>query len=443
MDLVEKKVEYIPTTMEPYSLDIDEKMSSTNLAALILFTSFMTVMAYLFTKTSMTLMDFHNATEVKDIEGEVDDEDEEEEDAKEENAEEEDADDEDAEDEEEEEGKKEEVEGEDAKEFLVEDIDDDMPPLEGYDDMPSLIPVYEPFTITREREVDLSGNLRPWTPLPMDDAVLNEVEKVNKQVNTLNSDFTRFVDTNRASSTRVTSQIEELRLQLKTFATHEAVDLLCEQIHQLSQKNKFDDVSAVIAEMRTQMMSFSTKDSLVSLTQEVSSLKVQVSQMITDMTALMDKMNIVDSLTIEKDVRQAWFGKASETVDASRKNHGTMVNIDITARITFDKAHSVSDNKSWLTAAKKDDRESHRDGLLGYVDTEAWYVDPVKKTAVKRYHKNEWSGDCVDVHIEIDFSKETANQAYLLDNQGFPFAKILTNLYEKKKIVWERQLLSA
>lgn len=422
--------------MEPYSLDMDEKMSSTNLAALILFTSFMTVMAYLFTKTTMTFVEFHNATVVKDIEDEVDDEEEEaeeeEEEGEEEGEEEEEVEGEDAE--------KEEAEGEDAKEFLVENIDDDMP---GLDDMPSLIPVYEPFTITREREVDLSGNLRPWTPLPMDDAVLNEVEKVNKQVNTLNSDFTRFVDTNRASSTRVTSQIEELRLQLKTFATHEAVDLLCEQIHQLSQKNKFDDVSAVIAEMRTQMMSFSTKDSLVSLTQEVSSLKVQVSQMITDMTALMDKMNIVDSLTIEKDVRQAWFGKASETVDASRKNHGTMVNIDITARITFDKAHSVSDNKSWLTAAKKDDRESHRDGLLGYVDTEAWYVDPVKKTAVKRYHKNEWSGDCVDVHIEIDFSKETANQAYLLDNQGFPFAKILTNLYEKKKIVWERQLLSA
>lgn len=424
--------------MEPYTLDMDEKKSSANLAALILFTSFMTVMVYLFTKTSMTLVEFRNATEVKDIEGEVDDE---EEDTEEDEGDEDE--DEDEEDEGDEDEDTEEVEGEDAKEFLVEDIDDDMPPLEGYDDMPSLIPVYEPFTITREREVDLSGNLLPWMPLPMDDLVLNEVEKVNKQVNTLNSDFTTYVETNRETSTLVTTQIEELRLQLKTFATHEAVDLLCEQIHQLSHKNKFDDVSAVIAEMRTQMMSFSTKDSLVNLTQEVSNLKIQVSQMITDMTSLMDKMNLVDSLTIEKDVRQAWFGKASETVDASRKNHGTMVNIDITARITYDKAHSVSDNKSWLTAAKKDDRESHRDGLLGYVDTETWYVDPVKKTAVKRYHKNEWSGDCVDVHIEIDFSKETANQAYLLDNQGFPFAKILTNLYEKKKIVWERQLLSA
>ena len=424
--------------MEPYSLDIDEKMSSTNLAALILFTSFMTVMAYLCTKTTMTFVEFHNATEVKDIEGEFDDEDEEEEDAEDEEEEGE----EEEEEGEEEDTEKEEVEGEDAKEFLVEDIDD-MPPLEsGEDDMPSLIPVYEPFTITREREVDLSGNLRPWTPLPMDDAVLNEVEKVNKQVNTLNSDFTSFVDTNRASSTRVTSQIEELRLQLKTFATHEAVDLLCEQIHQLSQKNKFDDVSAVIAEMRTQMNTFSTKDSLVSLTQEVSNLKVQVSQMITDMTALMDKMNIVDSLTIEKDVRQAWFGKSGGTADAN--GAGLMVNIDITARITYDKTHSVSDNKSWLTAAKKDDRESHRDGLIGYVDTEAWYVDPVKKTAVKRYHKNEWSGDCVDVHIEIDFSNVApSNLAYIVGNKGIPFAKILTNLYEKKKIVWERQLLSA
>jgi hypothetical protein len=265
---------------------------------------------------------------------------------------------------------------------------------------------------------------------------------VNKQVNTLNSDFTRFVDTNRASSTRVTSQIEELRLQLKAFATHEAVDLLCEQIHQLSQKNKFDDVSAIIAEMRAQMNTFSTKESLVSLTQEVSSLKVQVSQMITDMTALMDKMNIVDSLTIEKDVRQAWFGKANIAADAS--GSALMVDVGLTIRITYDKAQSVNENKSWLTAAKKDDRESHRDGLIGYVDTEAWYVDPVKKTAVKRYHKNEWSGDCVDVHIEVDFSNVApASLAYMVGNKGIPFAKILTYLYEKKKIVWERQLLSA
>jgi hypothetical protein len=417
--------------MDPYTLEMNDKKSSANLAALILFTSFMTVMVYLCTKTTMTFVEFHNATEVKDIEGEEEDEEEEAE------GEEEDEEEEEEDDAGEEEAEGEEAEGEDAKEFLVEDIDDDMP---GLDDMPSLIPVYEPFTITREREVDLSGNLRPWTPLPMDDLVLNEVEKVNRHVNTLNSDFANYVDTNRETSTLVTSQIEELRLQLKTFATHEAVDLLCEQIHQLSQKNKFDDVSAIIAEMRTQMNTFSTKESLVTLTQEVSNLKIQVSQMITDMTSLMDKMNLVDALTIEKDVRQAWFGKASGTADAN--GAGLMVNIDLTTRITYDKAHSVGDNKSWLTAAKKDDRESHRDGLLGYVDTEAWYVDPVKKTAVKRYHKNEWSGDCVDVHIEIDFSKET-NQAYLVGNKGIPFAKILTHLYEKKKIVWERQLLSA
>ena len=417
--------------MDPYTLEMNEKKSSANLAALILFTSFMTVMVYLFTKTTMTFVEFHNATVVKDIEGELED-DEEEEDAEEEEADEE----EEAEEEEEED---EEAEGEDAKEFTVEDIDDDMP---GLDDMPSLIEQYEPFTITREREVDLSGNLRPWTPLPMDDLVLNEVEKVNRQVNTLNSDFTTYVDTNHLISSRVTTQIEELRQQLKTFATHEAVDLLCEQIHQLSQKNKFDDVSAVIAEMRTQMNTFSTKDSLVNLTQEVSNLKIQVSQMITDMTSLMDKMNLVDALTIEKDVRQAWFGKASGTADAN--GAGLMVNIVLTARITYDKAHSVGDNKSWLTAAKKDDRESHRDGLVGYTDDTTWNIDPVKKTAVKRYHKNEWSGDCVDVHVEIDLSNVTAaNLAYMLGNKGIPFAKILTYLYQEKKIVWERQLLSA
>jgi len=190
------------------------------------------------------------------------------------------------------------------------------------------------------------------------------------------------------------------------------------------------------------MNTFSTKDSLVTLTQEVSSLKTQVAQMITDMTVLMDRMNLVDSLVIEKDVRQAWFGKSTGTADAN--GAGLMVDVGLTIRITYDKAQSVGENKSWLTSAKKDDRESHRDTLVGYTDEAAWKIDPVKKTAVKRYHKNEWSGDCVDIHIEVDFNTvAAANQAYMVSNKGIPFAKILTYLYQEKKIVWERQLLSA
>ena len=420
---------------------MDEKKSSANLAVLLLVTSLMGLLAYLLSKTTMTIMDFHSVTEVKDIEGLEEDLEEEDEQADDEGEEGDQADDEGEEgDQADDEGEALEEE-EDAKEFPVEDIDDDMPPLETGDDMPGLIDVYEPLTITREREMDLSGNLRPWTPLPMDDAVLNEVEKVNKQVSTLNSNFTDFVGTNHETSTRVTSQIEELRLQLKTFATHEAVDLLCEQIHQLSQKNKFDDVSAIITEMRTQMATFSTKDSLVTLTQEVSSLKTQVAQMITDMTALMDRMNLVDSLTIEKEVRQAWFGKATGSAKADVA--GPIVDVDMTIRITYDKAQSVGENKSWLTSAKKDDREAHRDGLVGYTDTEGWHIDSVKKTAVKRYHTNEWSGDCVDVHVMIDFSNASpANTAYMVGNKGLPFAKILTYLYQEKKITWERQLLT-
>jgi len=405
--------------MEPYTLEMDEKKNSTNLAVVILFTSFLAVVAYLFSKTTMTILDFHSVTEVKDIEGLVDEVEEEQLEDEGEQAD--------------DEGEELEEEEEDAKEFLVEDIDDDMP---------GLTEEYEPLTITREREMDLSGNLRPWTPLPMDDAVLNEVERVHKHVNTLSSNFTDFVETNRDTSTRVNAQIDELRLQLKTFATHEAVDLLCEQIHQLSQKNKFDDVSAIIAEMRTQMATFSTKDSLVTLTQEVSSLKSQVAQMITDMTALMDRMNLVDSLVVEKDVRQAWLGKMSGTAEANASS--VIVDIDLTVRITYDKAQSVGENKSWLTAAKKDDRESHRDTLVGYTDIEGWHIDPVKKTAVKRYHKNEWSGDCVDVHVMIDYNRTGVDKyPYIIGQKGIPFAKILTYLYQEKKIVWERQLLSA
>jgi len=418
-----KKVERKLHTMEPAILEMDEKKNSTNLAVVILFTSFLTVVAYLFSKTTMTILDFHSVTEVKDIEGLVDEVEEEQlEDEGEQ------ADDEGEELEEEEEDEDEEEE-EDAKEFLVEDIDDDMP---------GLTEEYEPLTITREREMDLSGNLRPWTPLPMDDAVLNEVERVHKQVNTLSSNFTDFVETNRDTSTRVNMQIEELRLQLKTFATHEAVDLLCEQIHQLSQKNKFDDVSAIIAEMRTQMATFSTKDSLVTLTQEVSSLKSQVAQMITDMTALMDRMNLVDSLVIEKDILQAWFGKAN-VVDYQLRGAqgGAKITADVSIRITYSKRMSVADNKAWLSSVMKDDRESHRDGLVGYTDESGWSFDAAKKTAIKRYHTNEWSGNTVDVHVDINVLNSTGN------NSGSNFAQLLTDLYHDKKITWERQLLSA
>ena len=58
--------------MEPYSLDMDEKKSSTNIAILVLYTSVMAAMAYLLTKTTITILDFHAVTEIKDIEGLVD-----------------------------------------------------------------------------------------------------------------------------------------------------------------------------------------------------------------------------------------------------------------------------------------------------------------------------------------------------------------------------------
>ena len=287
-----------------------------------------------------------------------------------------------------------------------------MPPLEG---MPFTVTLN---TETSERSLDLSGNI-PWAPLtfPLENPELRTREML--------------VDT----------QINELKTELKSFATHEAVDLLCQQMHDLSQKNNLNDVSAIVTEMRSQLETFATKESLSNLTQEVSSLKSHVAQMIADMTALMDKMNLVDSLTIEKEVRQAWSGKVSGTADAS--GSGTLATIDLTVRITYDKAHSVSDNKSWLASVKKDDRESHRDTLVGYTDTEGWHIDPVKKTAIKRYHKNEWSGDATDIHVSIDFSKDApANYAYLVGNKGIPFAKILSSFYQEKKIVWERQLLN-
>jgi flagellin-specific chaperone FliS len=236
----------------------------------------------------------------------------------------------------------------------------------------------------------------------------------------------------------VDTQINELKTELKSFATHEAVDLLCQQMHDLSQKNNLNDVSAIVTEMRSQLETFATKESLSNLTQEVSSLKSHVAQMIADMTALMDKMNLVDSLTIEKDVRQAWSGKMSGPADPSGAGTGPMVDIDLTVRITYDKAHSVGENKSWLASVKKDDRESHRDGLVGYTDMEGWHIDLVKKTAIKRYHKNEWSGDATDIHVSIDFSRKTVQGC----QDKVHFAKMFTYLYEKKLIIWERQLLN-
>jgi flagellin-specific chaperone FliS len=303
-----------------------------------------------------------------------------------------------------------------------------MPSLET--GMPHLEDIIEmtPFTVTlnaetSERTLDLSGNI-PWSPLTF----TLENNDVNPELRTREM----LVDT----------QINELKTELKSFATHEAVDLLCQQMHELSQKNNLNDVSAIVTEMRSQLETFATKESLSSLTQEVSSLKSHVAQMITDMTALMDKMNLVDSLTIEKEVRQAWFGKMSGPADPSGVGTGPMVDIDLTVRITYDKAHSVGDNKSWLASVKKDDRESHRDGLVGYTDTEGWHIDPVKKTAIKRYHKNEWSGDATDIHVSIDFSRDTAWQGWQAHTVKIHFAKMFTYLYEKKLIVWERQLLN-
>ena len=404
--------------MEPYPLETEHSPSM----KMFILTSVACILAYFLTKTVVTfkvlltepvvetVMDEEEEEQQEEQEEEEDEELEEEEEQQEEEEEQEVA----QEQEQEEEIDTDDETNEKTREFynIVEDIDDDMPPLEG---MPFTVTLN---TETSERSLDLSGNI-PWAPLtfPLENPELRTREML--------------VDT----------QINELKTELKSFATHEAVDLLCQQMHDLSQKNNLNDVSAIVTEMRSQLETFATKESLSNLTQEVSSLKSHVAQMIADMTALMDKMNLVDSLTIEKDVRQAWSGKVSGTADAS--GSGTLATIDLTVRITYDKAHSVSDNKSWLASVKKDDRESHRDTLVGYTDTEGWHIDPVSKTAVKRYHKNEWSGDATDIHVKIDFSKDApANYAYLVGNKGIPFAKILSSFYQEKKIVWERQLLN-
>ena len=401
--------------MEPYPLETEH---SPNMKMFIL-TSVACILAYFLTKTVATFKVLLNEPVVETVMDEsMEEEEEEQEEEVEEQGEEEEEEEVNTEEEEavEEQGEDEldtdEETNEKTREFynIVEDIDDDMPPLEG---MPFTVTLN---TETSERTLDLSGNI-PWSPLtfPLENPELRTREML--------------VDT----------QINELKTELKSFATHDAVDLLCQQMHDLSQKNNLNDVSAIVTEMRSQLETFATKESLSNLTQEVSSLKSHVAQMISDMTALMDKMNLVDSLTIEKDVRQAWSGKMSGPADPSGAGTGPMVDIDLTVRITYDKAHSVGDNKSWLASVKKDDRESHRDGLVGYTDEAGWHIDPVKKTAIKRYHKNEWSGDTTDIHVSIDFSRNTAWQGY---NAKIHFAKMFTYLYEKKLIVWERQLLN-
>ena len=405
---LKKLVERILQIMEPYPLETNDSPSM----KIFILTSVACILAYFLTKTMGTFKVLLNEPAVETVMDESMEQEEEEEEEEEQE-------------EEQEEEEEEEEEEEDQDNILVEDIDDDMPSLET--GMPHLEDIIEmtPFTVslnteTSERTLDLSGNI-PWAPLTF----TLDNHDVNPELRTREM----LVDT----------QINELKTELKSFATHEAIDLLCQQMHDLSQKNNLNDVSAIVTEMRSQLETFATKESLSSLTQEVSGLKSHVAQMITDMTALMDKMNLVDSLTIEKEVRQAWFGKMSGPADPSGAGTGPMVDIDLTVRITYDKAHSVGDNKSWLASVKKDDRESHRDGLVGYTDMEGWHIDPVKKTAIKRYHKNEWSGDTTDIHVSIDFSRDTAWKGY---NAKIHFAKMFTYLYEKKLIVWERQLLN-
>ena len=57
--------------MEPYTLEMDEKKTSANIAVMLLVTSLMGFLAYMLSKTTMTILDFQSATEVKDIEGEL------------------------------------------------------------------------------------------------------------------------------------------------------------------------------------------------------------------------------------------------------------------------------------------------------------------------------------------------------------------------------------
>jgi len=218
-----------------------------------------------------------------------------------------------------------------------------------------------------------------------------QIDELREKLNTLLEREESEVD-----KTSMEDQIVHLKELFNEAASRDAVELLTDQIHH-----------------------FATKDSLLTLSTEVSSLKTTVEGMITDVNTLLSNIKLMDSFLPEKDKYQAWVGTATGEVT-------------LTIQMINKKTHSARDNEAWANWNGKDDvTTATRNSYLGLND-KGWNLDYSKKRAFKKYYENEWDGG-------IDISLQIESQADLTSVEDC--AMMLDTFHSTHAIKWERKLV--
>ena len=218
-----------------------------------------------------------------------------------------------------------------------------------------------------------------------------QIDEIREKLNTLLEREESEID-----KSSMEDQLVHLKEMLNEAASRDAVELLTDQLHH-----------------------FAPKDSLLTLSNEVSSLKTTVEGMITDVNTLLSKIKIMDGFLPEKDKHQAWVGTASGEVT-------------LTIQMINKKTHSARDNEAWVNWNGKDDvTTATRNSYLGLND-KGWNLDYSKKRAFKKYYENEWDGG-------IDISLQLESQADLTSVEDC--AMMLDTFHSTHAIKWERKLV--
>jgi hypothetical protein len=218
-----------------------------------------------------------------------------------------------------------------------------------------------------------------------------QIDEIREKLNTLLEREESEID-----KSSMEDQLVHLKEMLNEAASRDAVELLTDQLHH-----------------------FASKDSLLTLSNEVSSLKTTVEGMITDVNTLLSKIKIMDGFLPEKDKHQAWVGTATGEVT-------------LTIQMINKKTHSVRENEAWTNWNEKDDvTTATRNSYLGLND-KGWNLDYSKKRAFKKYYENEWDGG-------IDISLQIESQADLTSVEDC--AMMLDTFHSTRAIKWERKLV--
>ena len=218
-----------------------------------------------------------------------------------------------------------------------------------------------------------------------------QIDEIREKLNTLLEREESEID-----KSSMEDQLIHLKEMLNEAASRDAVELLTDQLHH-----------------------FASKDSLLTLSNEVSSLKTTVEGMITDVNTLLSKIKIMDGFLPEKNKHQAWVGTATGEVT-------------LTIQMINKKTHSARDNEAWANWNGKDDvTTATRNSYLGLND-KGWNLDYSKKRAFKKYYENEWDGG-------IDISLQLESEVDLTSVEDC--ATMLDTFHSTHAIKWERKLV--